>query len=172
MRGTKKKKKKRAHSMVACTCAVYCTILPCPALPCPARPIIDLLFPPTFLPCLGLRLLQRIQRWHVQYLSAPDAYRSEGLVQYLAGWLLDGESWRVRCWARMGRISGGLSSGPHLRIQCHLRRRTSDIRTPTRGPHWLSAKSLSPRRLGQGGPMEERPKARPSSWDAHAESPA
>lgn len=118
-------------------------------------------------------LMRQIQRWYAEYSSVPGAYRSEGSVQYLAGRLAS--RWRKLASQMLGTHGEdlwGSSSGPLLRVQCHLRRRPSDISTPMRGPHWLSAKSWSPRRLGQGGPMEERAKTRPSSWDAHAESPA
>lgn len=97
--------------MVACTCAVYRTTLPCSALP-----ILDVLIPSYLNNCPGLRLLQQIQTRYEEYSCVPTAYRSERVVQYLARWLasLNGENWRVRCWARMGRISGG----PHLDHFC------------------------------------------------------
>lgn len=62
--------------------------------------------------------------------------------------------WPARHWrnlaSQMLDIDGedlwGPSPGPLLRVQCHLRRRPSDIRSPMRDPHRLSAKSWSPRR--------------------------
>lgn len=81
--------------------------------------------------------------------SRCASIRGVGTIHQILGWMWPACHWRNLASQMLG-IDGedlwGPSSGPHLRVQCHLRRRPSDIRRPTRGPHLVFAKSWSPRR--------------------------